>query len=312
MSMKKIGLALLVILSSCSAEKESSEMYQDVKQISVQIEEMVPEGSESRVLRNDEGKFVWEKNDTLGIFPNVGGQVEFPIDAKFVGTSRAEFDGGGWALRNNYTYSAYCPFNFYNRNAQSIPVSYVVQTQNGNNSKSHLSDKIFMASPPVDVVDGGLTFQMKHLCTLTELTLTLPVVATYTSVDIYTSDEILPVEVAFNLKSAELTQTNIEYSNHYTVKLNNVKTTTKNEDVTVWFATPVVVDADKTLKAVVKDSQGYVYVADIITSSGNIATVNFKRANKRTLKASPILTDGFQGGIEDWVNDGQDYGGIAN
>ena len=310
--MKKIGLALIVVLSSCSVDKESYEMMQeDVKRIIVNIEEMIPEEGNSRVLRNDEGQFVWESNDTLGIFPNKGGQVEFAIDAANVGKSSATFDGGGWALKNNFTYSAYCPFNFYNRNVKAIPFSYLNQTQKGNNDKSHLSNRTFMACVPTTVVDGSLTFQMKHMGTLTELALTLPTPATYTSVDIYTSAEILPVKVSFDLQSTELTQKDLEYSNHYTIKLDNIKTTSANEVVKVWFATPVVVDANKTLKAVVRDSQGSVYVADIITSSGVKATVNFKRANKRTLNAAPVLTDGVQAGIEDWEI-GEEILGSAN
>ena len=311
--MKKIGLALMVILVSCTTDNENVEMnVQDVKQISVNIEGLVSvDDASSRVIRNDEGKMVWERNDTLGIFPNVGGQVEFPIDEKNVGTLNATFNGGGWALKSNYSYSAYSPFNFYNRNVEAVPFSYDGQVQNGNNSVSHIGKKYFMASAPAKAVDGSLVFSMGHRGALTELALTLPEARTYTSVDIYTSEVILPIEVTFNLQTNPVEQKNVRYSNHYSLKLNNVKTTAANEVVTVWFTTPAIVDKTKTLKAVVRDSQNFVYVADIITSSGAIATVNFPAKGKRELKASPVLTDGFQAVLGDWIIDGQNYNGEA-
>ena len=310
--MKKLVLALIVALTSCSTENENTAMLQqDLRQITVSIEGTITDEAESRVFRDDAGQFLWEKNDTLGIFPNVGGQVEFAIDEKNVGTTKATFDGGGWALRNSYTYSAYCPFNFYNRNVKAIPMSYTGLVQDGNNSKSHLSNKLFLASAPVTVVDRALSFTMSHRGALIELALTLPQAGTYTSVDLYTSAEIFPIEVTFDLQSAQLTQTNVKYSNHYTLKLNNVKTTEANEVVTVWFVTPAVVDKTKTLKAVVRDSQNNTYVSDVKTSNGSVAAVNSPAKSKRTLNAAPVLTDGVSAGIEDWEI-GEEILGSAN
>lgn len=309
--MKKIGFALMALFASCSTENESVEMLeQNVKQITFSIEDMIPEDMESRVFRDDKGQYLWEQNDSLGVFPNLGGQVGFGIEEKYVGTTDATFNGGGWALRNGYTYSAYSPYNFYNRNVKAVPMSYMGMVQDGNNSKSHLSSRIFMASKPVTVTNGELVFSMSSRGTMIELALTLPQAATYTSVDLYTSDEILPVEVTFDLQSDDLKQSNVKCSNHYTLKLENVKTTVENEVVTVWFITPAVVDQTKTFKAVVRDSQGYVYVADVKTSKNNIATVNNPPKSKRTLKASPVLTDGFTGGIEDWEK-GVEISGVA-
>lgn len=310
--MRKIGVALIVVLSSCSVDKINNDFGgQDIKQISVNIEDIIEEGTGSRVIRENGGQFVWEANDTLGIFPNKGGQVEFPIDASNVGSSFAVFDGGGWALKSNYTYSAYCPFNFYNRDVKAIPFSYMKQVYDGQGTKGSLSH-LFMAAPPTIAENNSLTFNVKHLGTVTELTLTMPEATTYTSLDIYTSDKIFPVEVTFDLSSADLLQKNIKYSNHYSIELKNITTTTENEVVTVWFTTPVVVDKAKTLKVVVKDEKGNLYADDIRgVSSGNVAVVNFPRASKRSLKASPVQTTGIQAGIEDWEI-GEEILGSAN
>lgn len=311
--MKKLWLALIAVLSACSADKTNNEALseQEVRCVSVGIKDIENEGAESRVAyQSDTKKYLWEKNDTLGIFPNVGGQVEFPIDESNVGTSFAEFNGGGWALKANYYYSAYYPFNFYNRKVEAIPFSYLGQVQDGDASLAHLGDYLFMGASPTPVENGALTFDLGHLGNIIELSLTLPEAKTYTSLDVYTSSEIIPVKVNFNLKDSNLPQTSVEYSNRLSLGLKNIKTTSANQVVTVWMAFPVVSDAEKTLKAVVKDSQGYVYVADIYTSTGNPATVNFNRNKKRTLKASPVLTDGFTGGIEDWQK-GEEIAGVA-
>ena len=63
--------------------------------------------------------FNWAIGDTLGIFPNRGNQVEFPISAA-QGTTSASFDGGGWALRNNASYAAYYPFSVWNYHPDDV------------------------------------------------------------------------------------------------------------------------------------------------------------------------------------------------
>ena len=55
----------------------------------------------------------WAKNDTIGIFPSKGGQVEFPIE-EGTGSKQALFDGGDWALKAGRAYAAYYPFNRWN------------------------------------------------------------------------------------------------------------------------------------------------------------------------------------------------------
>ena len=40
-------------------------------------------------------KVTWADGDTLGFFPNQGGQVEFPVNTGGEDSSTAKFDGGG-------------------------------------------------------------------------------------------------------------------------------------------------------------------------------------------------------------------------
>ena len=304
--MKKILLGLLVGLSSCVAEKtDIDSLGQEIMQVSVEMKAMELEGMESRLAYDTSTKkLLWELGDTLGIFPNVGGQVEFPIASNSVGTTYAKFDGGGWALRSNYSYSAYYPFNFYNRNVKAVPFSYMGQVQDGDNSVVHMGDYLFLASAPMTAQNGALDFNLGHLGNIIELALTLPVATTYTSLAVYTNSEIFPVNVTFNLQSSDLKQTNVKYANHLSLGLENITTTTANQVVTVWMVFPVASDTAKTLTAVVTDIHGRLYVADVYTSTGNPATVNFNRNKKRTLKASPVLTDGSKSVVEGWINEG--------
>ena len=57
---------------------------------------------------NGDLQLVWSDKDTLGIFPTSGYQVPFPIESQ-AGTKNAYFDGGGWGLMSDGTYSAYSP-----------------------------------------------------------------------------------------------------------------------------------------------------------------------------------------------------------
>ena len=58
---------------------------------------------------------------------------------------------------------------------------------------------------------------------------------------------------------------------------------------------------------IVTDANGRLYAANVFTSSDNVATVNFNRNKKRTLKASPVLTDGSISTVEGWINNASGF-----
>ena len=312
--MKKIFFLCMVGLCSCTQNQNIDEISDnDVKSVEVSI---LPSENEfeSRLNVTSGLKYLWELNDTIGIFPNKGGQVEFPVTEESVGTTSAKFNGGGWALKGGYTYTAYYPFNFYNRNAAKIPFSYKGQVLQGADNREHLSDYALMIANPTAVENGALTFSMKHVGCLLFLNLTLPEAKTYTSLELYADSEIIPVEKYYNILETDAPETVATYSNHLSVGLKNIKTTSANQQVALWVAFPVMNQATKTLKAVVKDSQGYVYVGDVTRTSEANGSYNFYLATGRNkayqLKASPVQTDGFTGGIEDWQK-GEEIAGVA-
>lgn len=313
--MKKILFLSLIAFCSCTENQDISEMSNDVvKSVDVSFSPMEDDSS-SRLVLTDAYDRLWESNDTIGIFPNIGGQVEFPVSQESIGTTTAKFTGGGWGLKSGYSYSAYYPYNFYNRNPKQIPFSYEGQVQNGTDTREHLSRFLLGVSSPKQVSNGGLNFQMDLMGCIMRLYITLPKAATYTSLELYADSEVIPVKKSFNILHKDVEEKVESYSNRLKIGLKNFKTTTANQEVVVWAVFPSMAQSSKTLKAVLKDSQGYVYVGDVsrvnIKDGSYDFYLNTKRSSAYRLKASPVQTDGFSGGIEDWVNDGQDYGGVA-
>ena len=146
--MKKIiyflsALALLSV-SSCVEESQfNQEQGGEVRTINVVGPESIAfepvtvmSQTKATIVENGSAlKFNWVIGDTLGIFPNKGNQVEFPISAAD-GSTSASFDGGGWSLRNNASYAAYYPFSVWNyhRDNETILLDYSGQVQDGNGS----------------------------------------------------------------------------------------------------------------------------------------------------------------------------------
>ena len=150
---------------------------------------MSADGTRSSVSIGENGAdFAWSENDTIGIFPNTGDQVSFAM-SEGAGTQTATFSGGGWALKSSATYSAYYPYDFYNRNMTKIPVSYEGQTQNGNNNTDHIGAYDFMAASVSTPENGAVSFDMQHLGCLVQLTVDLDEAATINEVSIKYGEE---------------------------------------------------------------------------------------------------------------------------
>lgn len=310
--MKKYLLFGLLGFCSCSENQIVNEdLNEDVKSVGVRIAEIEGEVN-SRMEVTDRMEYLWEFTDTLGIFPSKGGQVEFPITEENVSADRkfAYFEGGGWALKGGYSYSAYNPFNFYNRDATAIPFSYEGQVQTGTDDRKHLSDYTLLVAPPTAVQSGEINFSLKNVGCLLRLDLTLPEAKTYKSLKLYADSEIIPIKKTFNILSSDIPEKVVSTSNHLSFGLENITTTAANQQVRLWVSFPTMSQPSKTLKAVVTDSNGYVYVGDVYSNAGSIFYLDLTRNSGKGIKASPVLTDGFTGGIEDWQK-GEEIAGVA-
>jgi hypothetical protein len=104
----------------------------------------------------------------------------------------------------------------------------------------------------------------------------------------------------------------LSVSNNLKIDLMNATLDNDNK-ILVWMAMPAIGDAYGSFKAVVKDSEGNLYIGKLLAKDSTPFVKSITRNSRTTVRVNEFdLVDGFQGGIEDWVNDAQDYGGIAN
>ncbi len=112
----RVSAFLLILTTFSCARTESdsgskpdceSDPGKELAEIAFLIDEFrdETETKTSTVLENGSIIYAWEATDTIGIFPNTGYQVAFPIGSQ-AGDSYATFDGGGWALKDKATYSS--------------------------------------------------------------------------------------------------------------------------------------------------------------------------------------------------------------
>ena len=322
--MKKILLtslsALFLAVCSCDnggavAGAVSEDLDEtEVNEVLMTVLPMEEESSDSRLATSEQFQFTWELNDTIGIFPAKGGQVEFPIKPENVGTSSAKFDGGGWALKSSHRYSAYYPFNFFNRDATKVSLTYLGQKQNGTGAqaRAHLSDYVCLACAPTTVVNGFVNFSLSHVGSILKLTLTLPEATTYTSLSVFTGAKVLPVRKTINLQDTDVAETVTEWSDRVKLDLENITTTGANQEVVFWMAFPSVDASSHALQVVIYDENGRPYVGNVLQESGEQAKADFWRNYYQRRFASPVLTEGFLFGMEGWGSDGTDHGGSVN
>lgn len=169
---------------------------------------------------NGDLQLVWSDKDTLGIFPTSGFQVPFPI-ASQAGTKNATFDGGGWGLLSNGTYSAYSPLigDLYLKKTE-IPLVLLTQVQNGNGSFEHLNKYDYMAAVNAMVNEGGgIDFNFEHLVAILHMQIRMPQAGTYKYVILETSDKFT-TEAKLDLSDGTVTMT--KQSPIQAMKLENV------------------------------------------------------------------------------------------
>ena len=252
----------LLSLASCTDEVQelAGEQSQALKQIVMTTQDFQPEADSRTVFKVADGavKCTWAENDTVGVFPDKGGQVYFPMTSG-AGTKNASFNGGGWSLTDGSVYSAYYPFigaMYLERNA--VPVSYTGQTQVGNGSMAHLGDYDYMVATPTAPEYGSAHFMFKHLSALVQLKITVPQPATLTSVKLVTDTKAFAVEGTVDIMADAPVITPTAPANEVLLDLQNVATTKENEVVTCYFMLPPADLSEQTLKAVVvsdKDPQ---------------------------------------------------------
>ena len=248
-----------MLLSTFTACSEEFDTYSsDLNEIVVSANNFIPEkDSRAFSLVNGSVEFSWADRDTIGIFPNEGSQVYFPIITGNDKSNAASFTGGGWALKASSTYAAYYPFigNFY-MNPKEIPVSYVGQKQTGNASMAHLNNFDYMTASASTPNQGKVNFQFGHLGAFVQLKITMPQGGTLSSVTLLSDETLFTTEGTIDLTAATPVIKPVNKSKALTLDVENVTTTAENPVATLYLMLAPVDFTGKTLSAIVKQSNG--------------------------------------------------------
>ena len=186
----------LFALGSCTNEIETEDVNKPtaINSIEITVEDFLFGDIQTRTVLEPTSTgltFTWAANDTIGIFPDQGAQAYFPMISG-VGTNRASFTGGGWALKPSSIYAAYYPFfgSFY-INREAIPISYEGMIQVGNDNATHLGAYDYLAAVATTPTDGNVNFDFKHFGAIVRVDLTLERETTYTQLKLKTGNSFV-------------------------------------------------------------------------------------------------------------------------
>jgi len=206
--------------------------------------------------------FKWAATDVVGIYPNEGDQVSFPMTAG-AGTNSASFDGGGWALKGNYTYAAYFPYNVDNttkgRSYTSLPICFTGQKQTVNNSTADMGDYDYMVATASTPASGNVNFNFDHVGSVLYVQLVSPVAETFTRLTLSTEDALWTTDATVNIATGELTPTNI--AKEISVNLSSISVAA-NGTLYVWLMAAPANMAGMTITASAEGNTG-TYTAEI-------------------------------------------------
>ena len=275
------------IFASCTNDmlELENEKTLPLKQIVMITQDFQPE-ADSRTLYEitDKVKCTWAANDTVGVFPNKGAQAYFPMISE-AGVNKAVFDGEGWALKDDCTYTAYYPFIgdiYLNRNA--IPVSYTDQTQTGNGSINHLGAYDYMVAQPTAPQHGCTEFIFKHLSAMVQLRLTVPEPTIISSVSLVTDTEAFTIKGKVDIMASIPSITPVTPAQEVKLDLKDIATTEENQVITLYMMIPPTDLSKQSLKAVAITKEG----VQEITFEGKNFEAGKMYVLSATLNSEPI------------------------
>lgn len=217
--------------------------------------------------------FKFYSSDVLGFFSCLDNkqysyQMAFPInDPSGEGVSSFSFDGGGWRMLDTYNYTAYLPFDYENKDAEKIPVSFVGQKQIGNNSSTSLNP--FMTCDQTKPVNNSLKMSMNFRSALLWIQVKVPEATTIKRAALYSEEDVFIVKSHFNLMSSPQAwdHSKDEFSKTLSLGIEGLTTTTANSQIDLYMtACPTDKLVGKTLKLVLVNDSDETYVGSFTMS----------------------------------------------
>lgn len=265
-------LLFLVGLASCMFASCNKTDY-SVKRAIFEIEPFQDDSfAQTKTSIQNSNEFIWAAGDTVGIYPNTGGQVYFAMTSG-VGAKTAEFDGGGWDFKPSSVYYSYYPFIgdiYLNRN--KIPVQFTGQKQVGTTGIEHIGPFDYMYTPATSAADGKLTFTYKHLCCIIRPKVTLPA-GTWTKLAITAPSKVFATTGYFDLTASEPAIVNTAVSEQIQIDLEDVVLSEETTFQIYLLSSPVDLKGQEITISVLNDQRkefqckktpSYIYTAGFI------------------------------------------------
>ncbi|MBR1542986.1 MAG: leucine-rich repeat domain-containing protein [Bacteroidaceae bacterium] len=225
-------ISSLLFLGGCSKDVIEDSFIpdgQEVKRITVTLPEIEITSNDDVSTRAEfkyEGSklnFYWTADDVMGVFPEKGAQVDFPIGEKFAGLQSAQFDGGGWALKTSYSYAVYAPYDYYNRDKTKIPMDYTGQTQKKANDFTHLNKyNYFSSTESIKPKNQELDFKVNYIGTVFWLAFNMPVDATLKEIRLISDNLPFITKAHLNISDEKPSFSPVVESQSISLKLNNI------------------------------------------------------------------------------------------
>lgn len=260
-----LTLLFAIVSSACSPEtyfiEDNTNSNNIIETILVSAKdfESVEDCTRTNIKIDNNGvAFEWEATDTIGIFPNKGYQVAFPMISG-AGTQTATFSGGGWALKTSSSYAAYYPFHYNNKDVRNIPISYIGQKQVGNANTQHIGLYDYMSAKATTPVDGGVAFEFQHIGALLQFKLEVPDDVNITSLTINSSESVPFIQRGqIDLFGDNLAIKAEELSKSISIELSDISTTMDDDEIVVYMMIPPANTLDENLVLSITNDTGKV------------------------------------------------------
>lgn len=211
--------------------------------------------------------FSWAEGDRIGIMPQSSeaeSQVALTIRSG-AGQKSARFAGGGWALRSDMNYAAYYPYtDDVDGLNKTVTFSYIGQKQYGDASMNHLGAYDFMATLGTEAVDEELSFNFDHLNAFIQFRLTVPAVATFSTLTLRCNEEIIPTVATLQLTSSDYIFTPMELANTLQLSLDNVQSTSENKQMIFYMNLPPFDMQGHTVYVILRSTDNRIYQGTIL------------------------------------------------
>lgn len=260
---------IIPLLVSCQGQNQElvDDHIREIDEINVSVEPIYDDVLTKAVPVYPGYSIKFFNTDTLGIFSIKDGkqatyQMTFPVDTQDEnGVTSFSFTGGGWFMSEDYMYQAYSPYNYNNKKASEIPLSFIGQKQIGKDNLNLLGKYMFVTSEASAPVDHKLNITVVFRPTIARLALTLPVATTYKKVFLCADGDDFILESTYNMESSSF-GTPKKCGKCVSLSLENVTTSQPNESVMMFMVVCPVDLTGKNLKVVIVDSSDNVYVAN--------------------------------------------------